>query len=338
MDTKPPRPGDGQVAAGQSSQEYMRSTVSAACLGCRSKHLKCDGMNPCSRCSSDRVECVYVRSRRGYKGPRKAIAQRQFLSPSSDQARAPCPMLKFPSYASDSPHQIQNGVGMSPAQGTPIDLSVFDFGEDPASPVTGPVYPQSDFQSRCMEAFFYYFAQAHPFVLPKFNLLKLFKERSLEHVEAAIRYVGSLYIPEAPTVIFEQEAERLVSLPTCPPDGFKVQTLLILAIAFDGCLHRDKALQLLIEAQDLALKLGMDKKEFASANGCGSTIMEESWRRTWWELYVVDGMIAGVHQKSSFRFYDIPCSVPLPCEDAEYISGVSLRMSSSLFLADQACR
>lgn len=51
--------------------EILKPIVPAACVACRTKHLKCDGMKPCSRCASHGVECSYIRSRRGYKGPRR---------------------------------------------------------------------------------------------------------------------------------------------------------------------------------------------------------------------------------------------------------------------------
>jgi hypothetical protein len=48
---------------------------SFVCARCRSKHLKCDGAMPCSRCKEDSGECFYTMSRRGWKGPRKRKAE-----------------------------------------------------------------------------------------------------------------------------------------------------------------------------------------------------------------------------------------------------------------------
>jgi hypothetical protein len=48
---------------------------SFVCARCRSKHLKCDGAMPCSRCREDSGECFYTMSRRGWKGPRKRKAE-----------------------------------------------------------------------------------------------------------------------------------------------------------------------------------------------------------------------------------------------------------------------
>jgi hypothetical protein len=149
------------------------------------------------------------------------------------------------------------------------------------------------------------------------------KENPLHHLEAAMRYIGSFYLAQAPTTTFAADAERAVYNMTCPKDGFKVQAMLILAIGLDGYTLQEKALQFLVQAQDLALELGMNRREFAGLNGSGLTVLEESWRRTWWELFVVDGMIAGVHQKSSFRLNDIPAEVGLPCEEEQYVNGVS---------------
>ena len=166
--------------------------------------------------------------------------------------------------------------------------------------------------------------------------MALRKEKPLQHVEAAMRYIGSFYVAQAPTPTLGLEAERAVCNMTYPKDGFKVQAMLILAIGLDGYTYQEKALQLLVEAQDIALELGMNRREFAMLNGNGLNVLEESWRRTWWELFVVDGMIAGVHQKSSFRLNEIAAEVGLPCEEEHYVNGVS-SVSLSFFLAN-TCR
>lgn len=153
--------------------------------------------------------------------------------------------------------------------------------------------------------------------------MTLRKEQPLHHLEAAMRYIGSFYVAQAPTTALGLEAERAVYSMDCLNDGFKVQTMLLLTIGFDGYTYQEKALHLLVEAQDIALELGMNRREFAVLNGNGSDVLEESWRRTWWELFVVDGMIAGVHQKSSFRLSEIVADVGLPCEEEQYTSGVS---------------
>ena len=48
----------------------------------------------------------------------------------------------------------------------------------------------------------------------------------------------------------------------CPNDGFKVQAMLLLIIGFDGFTYQEKALHVLGGAQDIALELGMHRREF----------------------------------------------------------------------------
>ena len=38
----------------------------------------------------------------------------------------------------------------------------------------------------------------------------------------------------------------------------------------------------------------MNKKEFARNYAEGDSILEESWRRTWWVIYITDAHIAGM--------------------------------------------
>ncbi|KAG4414494.1 hypothetical protein IFR04_012371 [Cadophora malorum] len=142
----------------------------------------------------------------------------------------------------------------------------------------------------------------------------------MDHLEAAMCYVGSFYVPQAPTPALGLEAEKSVNSMSCPRDGFKVQAMLLLAIGLDGFGNQEKALEILGEAQNLALELGMHRHEFTSVNGSVLGVLEESWRRTWWELYAVDRMIAGVHRKSPFRMNETAADVALPCEEKEYFS------------------
>lgn len=152
--------------------------------------------------------------------------------------------------------------------------------------------------------------------------MALRNEKPMDCLLAAMRYVGSFYVSQAPTTALGLEAERAIYHADCPKDALRVQAMLILTIGLDGYTYQEKALQILLDAQDLAVALGMNKRDFAFLNSNGSHMLEESWRRTWWELYIVDGMIAGVHQKSDFRMKDMPADVLLPCEEKEYFSGV----------------
>lgn len=192
--------------------------------------------------------------------------------------------------------------------------------------IANPIRVQS-IPDRCFDSFFHHFHACHPFILPREYLLRLAKDGAVDHLMAAVRFIGSLYIDVGPSrSIFLEEAVRLAYAPTCPKDGHLVQTLLLLIIGLDGSCQQDKATQLLADAERTAVDIALNTRQFATMHGRGSAVLEESWRRTWWELYVVDGMIAGVHRTTSFLLFDIPADVPLPCEESQFLLGVSMHV------------
>jgi hypothetical protein len=193
--------------------------------------------------------------------------------------------------------------------------------------ISGPIYP-ANAKQRCSEAYFHFFNAAHPFLLPRDQLLQLLAKRAIPHLAAAMCYIGSFFIPDISTMRLAQEVERLISLPSTVKDGFTVQAMLLLVIGLDGSKEYKKAGEMLDQAQNLALKLGMNLRDFATIHRDDCPFLEESWRRTWWELYFVDGAIAAKMEIGSFRLYDVAADVCLPCEEDEYASGVSFHFET----------
>ncbi|KAI0006899.1 hypothetical protein F4779DRAFT_594561 [Xylariaceae sp. FL0662B] len=323
---------------GSSDSRAPPPTVPAACLACRGKHLKCDGLNPCSRCLSSNSECVYVASRRGYKGPRRNTAPNPNKRHASDSPPSAggdnCPMLlgaavstpAAPTLATFNPAMV-----MPDAPGTPFappGLNSLQLYRNPyLNSLTGAMVeatprPQQTVPERCLDSFYYYFYAGHPAVLPKEHILRMAKERSLEHLLAAMRWAGSLYIDAGPSrATFFEEAMRLVYAPDVAKDGFLVQAMVILLIGLDGSCQQEKAREILSDVERIAIEIGLYTRAFATMHGAGNPRLEESWRRTWWDLFVVDGMVAGVHRQTNFLLYDIVADVGLPCEEHEYLSG-----------------
>lgn len=305
-------------------------------------------------------ECIYVASRRGYKGPRRGTAQnpnKRRASSSPDAAggdvtsatnsvagsRVPdsCPMLLGATVApglSTTAFTGVTGVNYSHATGAPFlsaapsmnHLQVFKTPPfaNPLDAVAhgAPIAPMASVADKCFESFYYHYHAAHPFVLPKQHLLRHKQEtgQRLDHLIAAMKYVGALFLDASPArASYLDEALRLCHSPTTPKDGFLVQALLLLIVALDGSWEHEKARDLLGEAERVAIEIGLNTRQFAALHGRGNPVLEESWRRTWWDLYVCDGMVAGVHRVTNFLLYDVVSDVALPCEDAEYLSGVS---------------
>lgn len=139
-----------------------------------------------------------------------------------------------------------------------------------------------------------------------------------------MRYVGSLYIDAGPArAMYLDEAVRLCYLPSTPKDGFLIQALLLLVVTLDGSCEQEKARGFLADCERIAIEIALNSRDFAVLHGQGNPILEESWRRTWWDLYVCDGMVAGVHRVTNFLLFDVAADVALPCEEHQYLTGVS---------------
>lgn len=220
-----------------------------------------------------------------------------------------------------------NALALTTTTSGPASASVPASAGPTAAPPVQP--PAPTLAERCFDAFYHYFHAGHPFVLPRDHFLRLLKDGSappnIGLVMAAMKYIGSLYVEAAgpAKATYLDEAMRLCYQPGVSRDGFLVQALLLLIIGLDGSCDQPKARELLADVERFAIEMGLHKRDFAALRGRGDPVLEESWRRTWWDLYVVDGMIAGVHRVTKFLLFDIESDVGLPCEEHQYLSGVS---------------
>ncbi|KAH8655484.1 hypothetical protein BX600DRAFT_482961 [Xylariales sp. PMI_506] len=340
----------------KSPQQHLVPQATVACLVCRERHLKCDGLIPCSRCVSSSSECLYIASRRGRRGPRKVLHGKfdksQITSPRPRSSSGDNP--SFPLSPSTVSNAAQITLGLAPNTvlvdaPTPETVTSTASTTDPPLP-RAPLIPVSNgaqidaiqtglhqtasFEDRYFDAFYHYFHQGHPFVLPREYFLIAMQQNSfnINTVTAAMRYIGSLYnYREFVSDRLLEDAIHLCYSPSTPKDGFLLQALLLLVIGLDGSCQQDRARHLLVDCERLAIQINLNTRYFASIHGHGNPVLEESWRRTWWELYVCDGMIAGVHQVTTFPLFDAPADVGLPCEEHQYTSG---DISPSLYLED----
>jgi hypothetical protein len=118
--------------------------------------------------------------------------------------------------------------------------------------------------------------------------------------------------------------------------GFDVQAVLLFSISVYWCDEITQGLKFLDEAIRMALELGMNQKSFSAQYGQKDPVLEESWRRTWWMIYIADAHIAGSTHTYPLRTIHIPVTVDMPCEEYNYESGVSTIWSRpSLQLTNQ---
>jgi hypothetical protein len=294
-----------------------RTRVSLACVPCRSRHSRCDAIHPtCSQCrDTDRI-CEYVKSRRNRtKFARSNLHQKSFSEQMQlEQRREEVQEVQHPP-------AVQSG-GES------------GFDREPY-PVPGTVRSSASISdvslgprkhSKMLKRYYASFHRAHPVVLPSYAMkLRIHNnEHSIRHLLPSMQFIASLY-EEAPLNMARDRSriEDVVSSIESPPsDGFTVQALLLIAIATHSNDDFVYARELLDKAVQSALAIGMNTQSFARDNGEGDPVMEESWRRTWWLLYMTDGIFSRIRHCSTFSLHGVRADVDIPCEEALYHAGV----------------
>lgn len=176
-----------------------------------------------------------------------------------------------------------------------------------------PKLPANILSDPLIQLFYQNFHPPHPFLLPLEALRGPLQEGLPAHVVATMRYVGLHFLPEPVDEEGFKHAAYVALSDAVPSDGFRVQSLLLLALVFQAHGQEERARRTLRTAVELALDLGMHRASFAAFNSPRSGIVQEMWRRTYWELYVVDTILA----PGSTLFHTVS-DVPLPCEDDAY--------------------
>lgn len=324
-----------------------RASVAVACVPCRSRHLKCDGGVRCSRCRADGVECTYIKSRRGWKGKRKSkeeSAAAVSLNGKGSQQLSSIHLTNLPGHPTvDVPitngHNGHNGQLSSPEYPFPSDLPGMNHLSPTNGLGVGPVVPPvvqlnlngtarlnrfgRNGPETAVQAFFHYFYNSHPFCLPEPRMAEIFNERQAPLLEYAVQFIGSSFIPAVPTELYKEALNRHINNGNYPRDAWSVQALMLFSIGLHAHNEVPRAAQVFAIAQTLTLDLGLHRMEFAMVHGENDPQLEESWRRTWWSMFIVNGMMTAVNPGVQFRLKDVPTDVQLPCEDSQYFSGVS---------------
>ncbi|CAG8257515.1 unnamed protein product [Penicillium salamii] len=276
----------------QRSTSAKRATRnSLSCAACRYKHLRCDGQKPaCSRCVADTKQCVYPASRR--RG-----------NPKHKQSQpVPAAVLYESSIESSLEQQVS----------TPSTSSLATNGDIEAA---------SNFSSQFLRLYYDFFHAAHPCILPWAVLKTRLADPRVRPLLQVICYVGSIFDNSGSiSETWSQRARDAVSQIRAKfnPDPFDVQALLLYSIAVYWCNEPDEGVALLNDVIRLAVTLEMNKKHFAQTYGEGNPVVEESWRRTWWVIYITDAHIAGSTHTYPFRTSGLEMTTDLPCEEDRY--------------------
>ncbi|TIC96174.1 hypothetical protein CH35J_008749 [Colletotrichum higginsianum] len=146
------------------------------------------------------------------------------------------------------------------------------------------------------------------------------RQVSLEPLIAVMRLVGSIYAAQEWSAPLKEHVETRF-FEASPEDPTMVQSRLLYSVALFWHSFKAEAKHQMDLAVRLALDLGMFQQEFARTHGAGDPVLTESWRRTWWELYIIDAYYAGTLGTMNFAVVDVEATVELPCEESEYESG-----------------
>ncbi|KAL4968103.1 Zn(II)2Cys6 transcription factor [Aspergillus stella-maris] len=284
-----------------------------ACLACRRRHVKCDALMPtCTRCQTTLTECQYVRSKRGL---RKRTRESSCKAGGGTEA-----FIAIDSFSDwldtiDIPSDIELDTIKVSLDATIEDFNDYEDGTV-SLPKTEPVSPDVAYDPM-IQLYYQNFHRSHPVMVPR-KALDSICYIAPSHIFSIMRYIGAHYYPNTTLKEkYRQAAFACLSDPTMH-EGFQVQAVLLLAIVEHADCHEQSAHQLIQAAASIALDIGLNKSSYAMDNSFGHAVLEESWRRTYWELYVVDGLMAAMGQQRPFHLYKEPVNMPLPCAEDMY--------------------
>lgn len=311
-------------------------SVPLACKPCRDRHVKCDGLQPvCSRCYDSKQYCVYIPSQRGRRLVRNKRPRSQESMDDSTDARRRNPGLSLSDPAIDmgqfaprmsspsiSPSSLQPpaSIMQTSYSNTPRERSISNSPQPHTQRVPQPsVVSPGPSPAQLLELYYFYFHNAHPILIPHAFLPQIQASTMPLAVEAIMCYIGAQYNSFArrdPSHL--QRLQAALFSPTAGRNRFVVQALVLLGVVQRAQDRNDLAYETFGQALDIAMELGMNQASFARENSEGSPVIEEMWRRVWWELYINDAMLAATRQDGYSRMQAIEMDAGLPCEESSY--------------------
>ena len=188
------------------------------------------------------------------------------------------------------------------------------------------IYDEIYNPGKTLHAYYEFFHKSHPFILPQKNFeAKIASPKSsIRTLTSVMEYVGSFYIQSGCKNEIEIQVNNELAelLRSGASDGFAVQALLLMALAQSMCNDHETSTKFLNCSLESAKAIGMQTREFARQFGEFDTFLEESWRRTWWMLYLTEANFAVIQRGFNPTLSAFEQVVELPCEEECYCSGV----------------
>jgi hypothetical protein len=200
--------------------------------------------------------------------------------------------------------------------------------DSPAESIArGPGFDKEHYQQATqyspdlIDVFYNTFFPPHGFLAPRKLLLQCPKIIP-EELKAVFRYVGSHFQPTPSQDCLRKAALKITEDGLAIDPGFKIQGMLCLAMVFmAGRLERQLGMTLLSQAIDIALAIGLHRNLYTANRPEDHPILAESWRRTYWNLYVVDTLLSALAGSTyTSKLQGVISDLPLPGHDDEYIN------------------
>jgi hypothetical protein len=178
-----------------------------------------------------------------------------------------------------------------------------------------------------LSSYYYYCHPSHPFLPPRPLLQSLLTGKRLSFLDSAIRYAVASLTPRQHVDFVDPDTvvDDIMNLHTqgqyaLGDEPYMLQALLLMTIASGTQGHIQQAETLLGKVRELALRLGLNGSEFAVVYGHGNPVLEDCWRRTWWELYIVDTFQSGLHRgKCPLGEVEVDALIPSGSEESNVV-------------------
>lgn len=265
----------------QSSPAVAHLSTTGACLNCRDRHLKCDG----NLAGCSRCSSLNLLC--------------HFVPSRRGRRARPAPMADY-----TVPPVVD-------VLANPLSLDTITLTDSldapPASLRTG---------SHLVAVYYQHFHLAHPF-LPPLNVLvqSAPPDYLLDLMEfISLHYLSLHMVPDCNDALQAAVRDAVVSVE-------KAQAYLLLSIILHASEQPQGARECIAQAIHCSLEIGLHCRKFSDALEMQCPFRAESARRTWWEIFIIDTLLAAVQVEGALQYTSEVPDVPLPCEEDKYHDG-----------------
>lgn len=268
-----------------------------ACIECRRKHVKCDGVTPvCGRCAAEKQKCNYTPSRRG------RVRRRRGCSTADDVIPQDNALVSLPS----NPLAEDMTTIHSPTETGSIESRATSSNSRGPSVLAGLDHVE---YQRLLNLFYTRFYPAHPFLVPR-------SAYSAQHfpayLELVVCFIGNHFHSASSYTLFLKDAiMAAMSDSTDEPSAARVQALMLFSIIMHARHQTRDAEAAISRAVKIAITIGLNRENYGVDQGASNQQLE-SLRRTWWELYTIDAYTAALHRRTTFASRNVSPQPFLP--------------------------